>query len=82
MKDEVSIFDYYKMTQKINEDIRLRNQMVDPSSLYWEADLFQVFKAQGLIKEYTPEYYINFWQYYEAGEGWSFDKVPHVINLL
>ena len=35
-----------------------------------------------MLKEYEPSHYINFWQYYEANEGWSFDKIPQVLNLL
>ena len=56
--------------------------MADPSSLHWEVDLFHTFTQKGLLRGHEPQHYINFWQYYEAGEGWSFDKVPHVLNLL
>ena len=40
MKDDKSIWDYLNMITKINADIRLRHQMVDPASITWEVDLF------------------------------------------
>ena len=82
MKDDESIWDYYKMIQNINEEMRMRNLMVDPATLHWEIDLLHTFKTNGWQKEYQPEHYINFWQFYELGEGWSMDKTPMVLNLL
>lgn len=82
MKDEKSIWDYLNMIQKINADIHLRNKNVDPASITWEVDLFHSFKTAGLLKEYAPQHYIRFWDYFEPGEGWQFDKVPQVLNLL
>ena len=82
MKDDESIWDYYKMIQRMNGEMRKQNAMADPAALYWEVDLFHTFKQKGLNKPYTPQHYINFWQYYEAGEGWQFDKIPQVLNLL
>lgn len=76
MKDESTIWDFFKMIQKANEEIRMQNQNADPASLHWEIDLLNTFKQSGLLKEYEPSHYINFWQYYEANEGWSFDRVP------
>jgi len=34
------------------------------------------------LKTHEPKHAINFWQYYEENEGWSFDKIPQVLNLL
>ena len=70
------------MIQKINAEMQKQHQMADPSSLHWEVDLFHTFSQKGLLKAYEPEHYIKFWDFYEAGEGWQFDKVPHVLNLL
>ena len=56
--------------------------MADPSSLWWEIDLFHTFKQKNLLKENVKKHQINLWQYYEAEEGWNFDKVPQVLNLL
>ena len=44
MKDENTIWDFYKMIQKANEEIRMQNQMADPASLHWEVDLLNTFK--------------------------------------
>ena len=82
MKDETTIWDYFKLTQKKNADLKVRHQMVDPASVFWEVDLFYIFKTAGLLKDYEPQHYIRLWEYFEPGEGWQYDKVPHVLNLL
>ena len=60
----------------------MQNLQDDPASLHWECDLLRAFTSQGLLREYDARHYIDFWQYYESNEGWSFDKVPQVLNLL
>ena len=59
-----------------------QHMMADPSSLDWKIDLFHTFKQKGILKTHEPKHAINFWQYYEENEGWSFDKIPQVLNLL
>ena len=44
MKDDESIWDYYKMIQRNNQEMRKQNAMADPIQLYWECDLFHTFK--------------------------------------
>ena len=32
--------------------------------------------------DYQPQYYINFWEYYEEHNGWNADKQDQIIDLL
>ena len=50
--------------------------MEDPSKVIQEVDLYHSFIQQGLLRPYNPDYYINFWEYYEAHNGWNADKLP------
>ena len=82
MKDDESIWDYHKMIQKENDRIRMQNMMEDPAKLNFNVDLYRTFKLRNMLREYDEKFYINFWQYYTANEGWNLDKVPQVLDLL
>ena len=61
MKDDNSIYDFFKLIQERNEEIRIKNMTEDPSSINWKIDLFKQFKQLGLIKKYEEKHYINLW---------------------
>mmetsp|Transcript_23532 Transcript_23532/g.29199 ORF Transcript_23532/g.29199 Transcript_23532/m.29199 type:complete len:91 (+) Transcript_23532:200-472(+) len=89
MKDEKSIWDYSQMLCGINEELRMQNLLEDSAKMIQEIDLFHSYTEKGLLRPYDSRMYINLWEkdrycdvrkrwvnkYYEAEEGWLFDKV-------
>lgn len=82
MKDEETIWDYMRMLQGINQELRKQNLSPDGAKLVQEIDLFHSFTQKGIVQAYDEKLYFNLWSYYTAGEGWNFDKVPQVLDLL
>lgn len=82
MKDDVTIFDYKRHTEKLNAAHKIKNLTKDMGTLTWWVDLYSVFKDRGLLVDYKKENAVDFWQYYTTRQGWRFDKIAEVLILL
>ena len=82
MKDKETIFDFLKMIQKINHEMKIQKLVDDPTAIDWRVDLYASFLSEDLLPEYNPGLDINLWQYYTEYNGWGIDKIDLVIDLL
>lgn len=80
MKDETTILEYREMIYGFNKKVCESNLNEDPGSMQLQIDLYSHFKECGLVR--PNNYDVNLKPYYDKWEGWTRDKVAHIVDLL